>query len=71
LAENLHPALRRELYIRKDKVEILAFEQLQSLGSRNGRLGFVSFFFEDYGQEVKNALLIVDNKYFFRFGLPY
>jgi hypothetical protein len=70
LPENLHPALRWKLNIRKDQVEILSFEQLKSLGSRNGRLGFITFFSEDDRKKVENAFLVVDNEYFFRFGLP-
>jgi len=59
----------RKLYIRKDKVKALAFQQIKSFGSRNSRLDFITLFSEDYGEKVKNTLLVFDNKYLFRFGL--
>jgi hypothetical protein len=67
----MHPAQLRKLDIGDDKAKIVAFYQLECLGSGMRGFNLESFLLEDNREKVKDALLIVDNEYFFRCFLLY
>jgi hypothetical protein len=69
MTEDIHPAFLGQFNVRDDKAEVVFIDQIQGFRGRGRGLYFVALFLEDDSEKVKDALLVVNNEYFFRFSL--